>query len=100
MGCSWAHDFTPVDGWDAEKTEDSYFVNSCPLYIKERRFMTTIKEVASLKNVNERTIYRILKVKDKPIRYINKKYLTAKGYLLQRFKEADDEKYSYCLCKI
>ncbi len=100
MGCSWAHGFTPVDGWDAEKNGDSYFIKSCPQYIKERRFMTTLKEVAFLMGVAERTIYSILKEKERPIRYINKKYLKDKGYLLQRFKGEDDEKHSYCLCKI
>lgn len=39
--CSWAKDFTPVEGWDAEPSvispqysyrQDSYLVYSCPLY--------------------------------------------------------------------
>jgi len=100
MGCSWAHDFTPVDGWEAEQHGDSYFVKSCPLYIKERRFMTTLKEVASLMGIGERMVYTILKTKKRPIRYINTNYLKAKGYLLQRFKDEDDERHSYCLCKL
>jgi hypothetical protein len=40
--CSWSKDFTPVDGWEAEKTklklhsggyDTSYAVKKCPLYI-------------------------------------------------------------------
>ena len=29
-GCSWADDYTPVDGWTAEKTRLGYLVLKCP----------------------------------------------------------------------
>lgn len=37
-GCSWADEFIPVDGWEAEYCEkyDSYSVKSCPLFTNER----------------------------------------------------------------
>lgn len=47
--CSWSIDFTPVYGWDAEKTLiyatsehgkttyiNSYHVYNCPLFLKDR----------------------------------------------------------------
>ena len=44
-GCSWSRDWTPVDGWTAEKTtikqgdeyNESYNVIDCPEYIWDRR---------------------------------------------------------------
>jgi len=42
--CPWMTDFTPVEGWEAEKTVimdnirepiDSYLVIKCPMYVKE-----------------------------------------------------------------
>ena len=45
-GCSWATDYTPVEGWDAEKTVvysgnvggpniDSYIVRECPEFVQD-----------------------------------------------------------------
>lgn len=54
--CSWAIDFTPVDGWDAEKTLvystsdsgnpiyiNSYHVYNCPLFLKDRNVKSETK---------------------------------------------------------
>ena len=29
-GCSWAQEFTPVDGWDAVEQKNGYMVIRCP----------------------------------------------------------------------
>lgn len=31
-GCSWSRDYTPVEGWKAKKTPNSYLVLSCPSF--------------------------------------------------------------------
>lgn len=44
--CSWANEFLPVQGWDAEKTElknyngiiESYEVFKCPLFLEDERW--------------------------------------------------------------
>ena len=43
-GCSWSRDFTPVKGWNAEKTYhkyrentvESYKITNCPEYRKDK----------------------------------------------------------------
>lgn len=35
--CSWSRNFVPVDGWDAEKTDNGYHVNKCPQFTKEKK---------------------------------------------------------------
>ena len=62
-GCKWSDYFEPVEGWEATKTyidhEDveSYLVNSCPLY-KRDKVMLTAREASNLLGVSERTIHR------------------------------------------
>ena len=34
-GCSWSNFLKPVEGWQAEKTDISYHVISCPLFEKD-----------------------------------------------------------------
>ena len=43
--CSWSRNFTPVEGWDAERRDvktiidgyvESYIVNNCPMYEGEK----------------------------------------------------------------
>ena len=44
-GCSWFTDYTPVEGWEAVKTElrggyydyESYLVQHCPEFVDDRR---------------------------------------------------------------
>jgi len=31
-GCPWSKDFEPVEGWRAEKTNNSYRITNCPLF--------------------------------------------------------------------
>lgn len=35
--CPWSLRFEPVKGWDAKKTEISYFVRDCPLFECDRQ---------------------------------------------------------------
>lgn len=34
--CSWAEDFTPVEGWTAYQNKNGYFVVACPQFEKEK----------------------------------------------------------------
>lgn len=34
-GCSWSKSFTPVEGWEAKPSEDSFFVINCPQFIPD-----------------------------------------------------------------
>lgn len=34
-GCPWSNYFKPVEGWEAEKTDISYHITSCPLFERD-----------------------------------------------------------------
>ena len=34
-GCSWAEDFTPVEGWDAVQNKNGWFVRDCPEFCSD-----------------------------------------------------------------
>lgn len=70
--CPWSKDFKPVPGWDATPTkvyvvegkyDDSFIVNSCPLFEKEQEYKSvriSAKELAfKLGGFKPRTIMRM-----------------------------------------
>ena len=48
--CSWAREFIPVEGWEAEYCEKykSYRVNSCPLFLSDENEEWEIDEKGAL----------------------------------------------------
>lgn len=87
--CPWMTDFTPVEGWEAEKTVirdnirepiDSYLVIKCPMYVKEN-----IKEnktyLSNYKNIQG--ILKNKKLSEKDRYFLNELYLIG----LKRFEK-------------
>ena len=102
--CSWAARFEPVSGWNAEQNELGFLVTSCPQYIEDDRIEVTnsVEEIVKILGITQRTFYRWISSKPKPIKYINKNYFSKMNYHLFRDKDADSERihiYRYTLVK-
>jgi hypothetical protein len=84
-GCSWARDFIPVKGWEAEKTivpsdkTETYEILLCPQYKFDKREVTQ-KELAIKTGIN------IKKILLTPIEVLREKANFTKA-VLQRYGE-------------
>lgn len=44
-GCSWAENFTPVKGWEAEETKTGYLILKCPEFNRNSYEYGTIRNL-------------------------------------------------------
>ena len=62
-GCSWSENFIEIDGWEAEKTEISYNIKSCPEFEIDTKFSKdkniSVKNLCKLLGISERKYYRV-----------------------------------------
>ena len=72
--CSWAKSFKPVKGWVAKPTKlrlyntkkaDSYHVEKCPKYVRDKREEINISGISKALHINLHTVY------DSTISHIN-----------------------------
>lgn len=98
-GCSWSKYLLPVDGWEAEETfisndrVKSFKVNKCPCFKSDKQIK--IKDIATILQMNIRTLYRALD--DKRTMPMISEILKLKGYQIVK---TNNEKTKYLFLEI
>lgn len=96
--CPWSYGI-PIEGWVAEKTEISYLIKKCPLFVADKpknpKYKRVyVKDIGKILNKDIRTIFRYLATKQTKLN----KMLRDKGYELRI--ELDDKLNNYYIRKL